>query len=44
MLSSIDGRIDGTILGNVIAGNEYETIGARLRGGTLWLRYRVVRP
>lgn len=32
MLSSIDGRIDGAILNNVIAGGEYEFTGARLKG------------
>jgi 2,5-diamino-6-(ribosylamino)-4(3H)-pyrimidinone 5'-phosphate reductase len=32
MLSSVDGRIDGEILANVIAGGEYETTGATLKG------------
>ena len=32
MLSSIDGRIDGAILNKVIAGGEYESTGARLKG------------
>jgi riboflavin biosynthesis pyrimidine reductase len=32
MLSSIDGRIDGEILDNVIAGGEYESTGAKLAG------------
>ena len=36
MLSSIDGRIDGKILNNVIAGGEYETTGARLKGNA-WI-------
>ncbi len=36
MLSSIDGRIDGEILNNVIAGGEYETTGATLKGNA-WI-------
>jgi riboflavin biosynthesis pyrimidine reductase len=36
MLSSIDGRIDGKILDNVIAGGEYEATGAKLKGNA-WI-------
>jgi 2,5-diamino-6-(ribosylamino)-4(3H)-pyrimidinone 5'-phosphate reductase len=36
MLSSIDGRIDGEILNNVIAGGEYEATGAKLKGNA-WI-------
>lgn len=32
MLSSIDGRIDGGVLGNVIVSGEYEATGAKLKG------------
>ncbi len=32
MLSSVDGRIDGSVLRTVIAGDDYETTGARLKG------------
>ena len=36
MLSSIDGRIDGEILNPLIAGGEYETTGAKLKGNA-WI-------
>lgn len=40
MLSSIDGRIDGAALKNVVSGKEYEDTGSKL-GGDAWICGRV---
>ena len=51
MLSSIDGRIDGAVLNKVIAGGEYESTGAKLKGDawvcgrtTMQLHFAEKRP
>ncbi len=51
MLSSIDGRIDGSFLGNVIPGGDYEATGAKLRGNawicgrtTMQLHFALKKP
>lgn len=40
MLSSIDGKIDGEFLGDVMPEGEYEATGARLKGDG-WIRGRI---